>query len=49
MNAPHAGFIVAAYGVTFAAVGITVVAIILRHRALKRALARFGGAGRIAS
>ncbi len=47
MSAPHAGFIVAAYAVTFIAVGVTIVAIVLRHRMLKRALSRFGDAGRM--
>ena len=41
MSDPHAGFIVAAYFVTFAVIGIVIGTIVLRHRALKRALARF--------
>ena len=41
MNASHAGFIVAAYFITFAVIGVTVGTIVLRHRALKRALQRF--------
>ena len=41
MSDPHAAFIVAAYFITFAVVGATIGSIVLRHRALKRALARF--------
>ena len=49
MMAPHVGFIVAAYVVTFAAVAATVTTIVYRHRALKRALARSGDSERAAS
>lgn len=38
----HILFIFAAYAVTFAVVGVIVGTTVLRHRALKRALARFG-------
>ena len=41
MSDPHLGFIIAAYAITAVAVGFTVAAIVLRHRALRRALARF--------
>ncbi len=41
MNAPHAGFIVAAYFITFVVIGAVIGTIVLRHRALKRALERF--------
>lgn len=40
----HGAFIVAAYAVSLAVVGLTVARIVLRHRALRRALARFGEA-----
>ncbi len=46
MNGANTTFIVAAYGITFVAVGITVATIVLRHRALKHALARIGGGSR---
>ena len=41
MSASHTTFILAAYLITFAVIGGTVAAIVIRHRALKRALARF--------
>ena len=41
MTDPHTGFIVAAYGITLAFVGATTLWIALRHRVLRRALARF--------
>lgn len=41
MSDPHTSFIVAAYFITFAVIGATIGTIVLRHRALRRALARF--------
>lgn len=38
----HLGFIVAAYGITAGAIGMTVAALLLDNRAQKRLLARFG-------
>ena len=38
----HASFILAAYGVTFAVVGIAIGTIVWRYRTLRRALARVG-------
>ena len=39
---PHLGFIVAAYGLTAALIGGTIVALVLDQRRQKRLLARFG-------
>jgi heme exporter protein CcmD len=41
MNDPHLGFIVAAYLVTFVAVGATILHIRLRYRGLRVGLNRF--------
>ena len=47
MNDANTTFIAVAYGITFVAVGATVATIVLRHRALKQALARIGDASRL--
>ena len=39
----HTGFIVAAFAITALVVGIMIFAVIMDHRSLKRALARFPG------
>jgi heme exporter protein CcmD len=41
MNGSHVEFIVAAYAVTAVAILAMVVSIVIDHRALKKALARF--------
>ncbi len=41
MNASHAGFIFAAYGIAAVAIVAMIGAIVLDHRALKKALAAF--------
>jgi heme exporter protein CcmD len=41
VKSPHFGFILAAYAVTFVVVAGMIGAIVLDHRALRRALARF--------
>jgi heme exporter protein CcmD len=35
---PHIGFVIAAYAITFVAVTLLIVGIVLDHRALRRAL-----------
>ena len=40
MTGDHVGFIVAAYAITFVAVGAMIVAILLDHRALTKVLSR---------
>ena len=46
MSGANTTFIVVAYGITFLTVGAMVATIVLRHRALKQALARIGDASR---
>jgi heme exporter protein CcmD len=41
MSVDHARFILAAYGITGVAIVAMIVSIVLDHRALKKALARF--------
>ena len=38
---PHIGFVIAAYAITFVAVTLLIVGIVLDHRALRRALAPY--------
>lgn len=45
MMAQNGGYIFAAYAIAFVAIGGAIGAIVLRHRALKRALARFPESG----